>query len=497
LKAKLPLAGALLGLLGLVLLLGTADTAYATFNPTLEVVIENPEPEVPSNVTADFNLPEGDVNFAAVVSFIPGDWGVVPGDQIPIGTIVGSLTSEATLGLINGPCDNVLPVQFTFLNSSIDPSDTVPFLDTDPEPGEEGYDPLNPGNGIEDFAEDRDDSGLPDAFEKYPDFITRVLDDENGNPLQPIRRAAGITIVAGVTVLLQFLVFEPGTFIDEKIPDDEELGYPSVILLQNAGDPEFDPIPGAITDFCTPLLSSNTTFAVSKDNGCTDDVPIEELAPICAATGVEVVEEGGTTPDEGGLTLFTNPQDGTYTFTIIAAGQRDTDGDGFENSLDTCAFLPNVGNARIGGDGDADDDGLDAACDPNDDRAADGTNSDEDLDGYTNRQDNCPLKPNGEDQDNQRDTDDDTIGDACDPNPDDADAQGEITIVEVNQDLVIGTGQGPGGPPSGFDQGGGDDGGGDDGGLSTGVLIGIIIGVAAGVIIVGGGVFAYLRRSRA
>ncbi|GAF96062.1 unnamed protein product, partial [marine sediment metagenome] len=274
--------------------------------------------------------------------------------EIPIGAIVGELTSQATLGLINGACNNALTVEFTFLNSSIDPTDTVPFLDTD-------------DNLDEDYVEDKDNSGLPDGFEKYPEFITRVLDDvpgdEVGDPLWPIRRAAGITIVAGVNVLLQFLIFEPGTFIDEHIPYDEELGYPTVTLLQNAGDPDFDPEPTSITDFCTPLITTNTSFAISKDNPCTDDsIPRDELDPLCEVVGAtfDIPEVGITSPDESGVVLFTNPQDGTYTFTNVSVGQRDADGDGYENGLDTCAFVPNEGDPRIKGEADLDIDGLDA-----------------------------------------------------------------------------------------------------------------------------------------
>ena len=427
---------ALLGLLAFVLVIAGADTAHAqTFEPEFTITVVDPEPEANSDIITDFSLPQGDVNFAGVISFIPRDWGIVPGDQIPFGAVVGDVTAQVTLGLINGACENQLTVEFTLLNSSIDPSDTVDFLDTD-------------NNGTPNFAEDKDNSGLPDAFDMYPDYITRVLDDEPGDevgqPLTPIRRAAGITIVAGVEVLLQFLIFEPGTFINENIPNDVELGYPTVTLLQNAGDPDFDPIPSAITDFCTPLAGTVTTFAVTRDNPCTDDRPPDTLDPLCEVIGatLDISNDGVSRPDESGLVLFANPQDGTYTFTTVALGQRDADGDGLENTLDTCAFVPNVGDPRIGS-GDTDIDGLDAACDPSDDPLTGGTNSDEDLDGFLNRQDNCPLDPN-----NQRDTDNDGIGDTCDPSPDDADTEGEQSRTEVIQDIIIGTGTGPGGPPS-------------------------------------------------
>ena len=137
------LGGTLAGLLALVLVIGGADTARAgTFNPTVKITVVDPEPEVNSDITADFNVPAGDVNFAAAVFFIPKDWGIVPGDEIPIGTIVGTLTTQATLGLINGACNNVLPVVFTFVNASLDPSDTVSYEDdeTTVEEQEEGED---------------------------------------------------------------------------------------------------------------------------------------------------------------------------------------------------------------------------------------------------------------------------------------------------------------------------------------------------------------------
>lgn len=476
-KAKLlQMAGPAFAILVLVALLGAADTAHAgTFNPTLQITLANPEAGASSDWTLDFGVPAGDVQFAGAVFFIPPEWGVTPGADIPIGAVVGNLFANATLGLINSACDGPLPIRFNMLNASTDINDTVVYLDDD-------------DNGTEDYAEDKDDSGLQDGIERYPDFLTRLLVDENDQPLQPIRRAAGISIVAGINVLLQFLVFEPGTFISDEIPADASLGYPSVTTLQNAGDPDADPIPGPITDFCSPLTTSNTTFGVSKDNACTD-AGADVLDPLCAVNSVIIVEDAeATDPDESGVVLFTNPAEGTYTFTTIAAGQRDADGDGYENGLDTCPFDGNQGDPRIRGDGDFDGDGLDAACDPNDDD----TNSDQDLDGFVNRQDNCPLVANGEEGTNQRDTDNDTIGDDCDPNPDNADTEGELIIVEVKQDITIG----PGGPPAEETPAGGaptsDEE--DGGGLSTGALIAIIIGVIAGVLVLGGGAFVAMRR---
>ena len=439
--------GTLVAVLALVVLVSNADPSGAqTFNPFSTITTANQDPETASDIIAEFGLPVGDVQFAGTVAFIPLDWGVVRGDAIPVGASVGTLTSDAVLGLINAPCNQEVPVQFDMLNASLDRSDTVSMEDT--------TDSLTA-----DFAEDNDGNGLDDAIDHYPEFLDRVVD------VQPIRRSAGITLIAGTPVLLQFLIYEPGTVIDELIPSDEELGYPSVTFLQNAGDPELVPAPGVITDFCTPLSVLNIAF--------------------------------GETPE--GEQLLVNPQNGTYTFTTIALGQRDADGDGYENSLDTCALVPNVGNPRIQLDGDLDVDGLDAACDPNDDPATGGTDSDEDADGYPNRADNCPLDPNGEEETNQADEDSDQIGDVCDPNPTVPD--GELSSARLEGIVTIGDGTGPGGPPSAeacpncFVVGeSGSSGGDDDGGSDSGLIIGIIVAVIAAVVIIGGGAAIMMRR---
>ena len=233
-----------------------------------------------------------------------------------------------------------------------------------------------------------------------------------------------MTVIVGTPVLLQFITFPPGTFISENVPRDPGLGYPTVVLLQNLGDPLLNPKPKIITDFCTPLASTATFFGVTKDN--TDTVGV----------------------DEGGVPLLVNPQDGSYIFTAASNGQRDADGDGYENSLDTCPLTPNFGDPRISGSGDMDADGLDAACDPNDILLNGGTDSDEDADGYPNRHDNCPLVPNGVSQDfEQTDADFDQIGDVCDPNPNSADTEGVLSLDESSFTVAIGTGTGTGGPP--------------------------------------------------
>ena len=429
-----------------------------TFNPVYSVEVTDDTPQTASDVQVNYDLPIGDVNFAGLVQFIPPEWGVVTGDSLEIGSDIGLLEAQATLGLINAACQTQLPVVFEMKNSSLDRNDTVSFFDDD-------------NNGTADYADDNDDNGQFDAIDKYPSFLNSVFED-----LQPIRRAAGFTIVAGVPVLLQFLIFPPGTEINENIPFDEDLGFPTVTVLQNIGDEDTTPMPGIITDFCAPLSTQNITYGT---------------IPADADPAIGVV----------GTPLFINPQDGTYTFTTISLGLRDADGDGWENLLDTCPFTENVGDPTAANSGDLDADGLDAACDPNDDLASGGTDSDEDADGYLNRQDNCPLVPNGEaDEDNQGDRDLDQIGDACDPNPDDAD--GPLLSSETKSEIIIGDGSAAGGPadcedvgcfPFGqtiIDNGNGD-------GSDSGLIIGIIVAVIAAVVIIGGGAFLMMRRREA
>jgi hypothetical protein len=403
LLAGMAVAAALLA----VLVLGSGATRATSFNPTVSATIKDPTPGKPSDITASLSIPSGDVNFAAFISYIPQNWGIVTGDHVPIGAPVGTLDAKSVLGLANSACNQALPVTFDMMNGSLNTNDTVSYEDKD-------------NNGTADYA-DTDPNGLFLSVTKYPDWLTRIFKDANGKPLQPIRRSVGVTPVAGTPVILQFLIFPPGTQIDPTnplIPHDASQGFPSVTVLQNIGDTSAVPAPTIITDFCTPLSTTNLTL--------------------------------GTTP--AGDQLLVNPSDGKYTFGTFALGQRDADGDGIENSLDTCPLTPNVGDPRITGSGDLDNDGLDAACDPNDNPIT-GTNSDQDGDGYLNRGDNCPLVANGQDQatvpgvGNQTDTDLDGIGDACDPHPTTADTEGMYSVATPSSDVTIGAGGSAAGSP--------------------------------------------------
>jgi Thrombospondin type 3 repeat len=215
-------------------------------------------------------------------------------------------------------------------------------------------------------------------------------------------------------------------------------------------------------------------------------------------------------PPDGNGGLLVNPQSGSYGFTLVGLSRRDADGDGFENTLDTCPFVPNVGNPTALASGDIDQDGLDAACDPNDDVQTGGSNFDEDGDGYLNRQDNCPLAVNGEwlwgeptnSPDNQTDADFDDVGDACDPYPESSD--GESLISVKTAEVIVGEESGSGGPPLAAacphcyqlgDETPETEAGGEGGQLA--IAIGLIgVGAGAAAIVVGSGTLYLLRRRR-
>ncbi|HUF54314.1 MAG TPA: thrombospondin type 3 repeat-containing protein [Dehalococcoidia bacterium] len=421
----------------------------------------NNAPGAVSSITTTFGVGASDSNFGAVVGFTPPEWTVPPDAEIPDGTVVARLQSQATLGLLNNSCATSLPVAFDLMDATTNQSDTVLFSEPNFPPSfeKEQFQTVN---------------GLPRGVTEYPDYLQRILwGDNESTTLQLHARLYGQTNVSGVAVSLNFAIFEPGTTVRGNTLDPA-LGYSSVTVLQNGGDPNIAPAPSAITDFCSPLATSTTTFG-----------------------------------EVDGVTIRRNPdQDGTYNFIVYTASQRDADNDGWENSLDTCPYDANHPDwdprAQVGAQdpipGDQDRDGIPDACDPlpNDPGNPDGgANFDHDGDTYMNRQDNCPLVPNslglpafGAGPDNQKDSDGDGIGDACDQNPNDADAEGTQTIRCLVNPIEIGSGGeappfdffpcGTNTSTGGGDGGDGGGGGGDGGGTGTGTGTGTGSGSGSG-----------------
>jgi hypothetical protein len=349
-----------LAVLALVLTIAVSrDTSPAiatTFSPTLSVSVSDNTPGAPSDVIYDFNIPAPDANFQDVVNFLPPEFGLAPDADVADGAVIGKLEAEATLGLINAGCNTTLAVEFTLWEST---TDTTDFLE-------------GPG------TEDVDGDGLMEAVEGYPEFLNRIFPG-----IEPVRRFYGQTFVAGTINILNFLIFEPGTTIPFVPAFDASLGYPTFAILNDPGAPAY---PNPITDFCTPLSTMNTVYGVSKDN--------------TLVSGNQA----------GAISRFNPDADGAYVATSFVRSLWDADGDGIESNLDPCRYQPDtVWDPRaLTPAGDVDRDGLPATCDPNDNQFE----PDQDDDGFENRQDHCPLVPDG-----NFDVDLDDIGDACDVDP--------------------------------------------------------------------------------
>ncbi|MDO8614948.1 MAG: thrombospondin type 3 repeat-containing protein [Dehalococcoidia bacterium] len=375
----------LLVLVAAVMVFARADQTFAatTFNPTGSACPDDETTATAcdgttaagatSGITTEFNLPKGDVNFSGTINFTPPGWTIATDGEITDGALVATLEAGATLGLLGGACNGQLTPSFSMMDATTSAASTVTFTD--------GF-------------KDADGDGVADAVTKYPDFLARTFAG-----LTPRARMYGQALVSGVDVSLNFLIFEPGTTI-RNIQTDPKLGYPSVTVLQNIGDPDVQPAASAITDFCSPLTSKTTVYGTTQDNT-------------------------KTPANEGGKLYRKNPAaDGTYTYVTWASGLRDADGDGLENGLDTCPFNPDIWDPRVGSfesaqPGDSDGDRIPDNCDssPNDPYPQ----IDLDQDRYLNTGDNCPQLPNGIDSEgtiigsgNQKDSDSDSIGDACD-----------------------------------------------------------------------------------
>ena len=338
-------------------------SVWATFTPAADTTLSSYNSEDHADITSSFQIPAPDVNYDAVVTYTPPEWGVAADEDVPDGTPVGTLTSDVTLGLTFTACNIHLTVNLDMVDATADTSNS--FAST----GDIGN---GTWNGFDDVG------GLDRAVVQYPEFL---LDLYPGS--EPRARYYGKTFLGmgfNTWVVIQLLVFEPGAGPGGGIPSDPDWGYPSVTVLR---DPTVPPVPSPVTGLCSPTDTANTILGES-----------------------------------GGFAIRTNPPyGGTYTFRSWSRGLPDADNDGFENGLDTCPFDPDTEDPRTtrGSDNDAigacdpDPTGVcwPTAPNPNDYQECDG-------DGYGNNADNCPLVANGPFEDNQADADGDGIGDQCD-----------------------------------------------------------------------------------
>jgi hypothetical protein len=411
----------------------TPPPLSGVFRPQISATFSETGPGSHPDITGSVTLglgPDGllqtaddtnDYNFGGSVTFLPSS----PADaDIPDTSITSELNANFMLGLVNSGCNTVLPIEFTFMEATTNIANTI-------EPYPHGV-----SNDLSPLGGDFDQNGIPEvqpppAVTRYPSYLNAILDpdwvdfgpdkiagnadDNNGPapPLQPRARFAAATslpLLGNLWIILQEVVFEPGTKIPGLPAFDPALGYPSITVSQQSSvaGSAAPPAPSFITDVCTPVEQDSQSFGVTRDN---PDTP----------------------GNEGGVNLRTLPTEAGSSLTSIfySFSQRDADGDGFENSLDSCPFHANtVWDPRAAPpEGDNDQfaasplpDGIPDICDPTPTEASAGPPArqpvDHDGDGFWNRQDNCPTYYNPDQADTDRnaagDIVGDGIGDVCD-----------------------------------------------------------------------------------
>ena len=319
------------------------------------------EGAIPAGVARDytvtFTVPGGDSNFgSSVVTNTPGS--VAWDAAIPDGEKVGGLRSDVTLSLLNGPCSTALVAEFVLYDSATTGAATVPNPEgTSNRWGAAGT-PIVTDANLDEIA---DSTSL--AVTSNVSIYETLFTPTGGAYMPPLARYTGLTRVpsAGDWQLLSFFQFDASTLAP---------------YATNASDAPH--IFGRVSH--TPATGTHALAILNDPTAAQGAVgPIHDF---CAPLVVQTMLKG-TTP--GGWVRYTTPAAGTAGISSFSYGQRDLDGDGFENAYDTCPFAFNIGDP--GGDG------IDDSCDPT--PGANTGGGDHDGDGFQNRQDNCPTVANG------------------------------------------------------------------------------------------------------
>jgi hypothetical protein len=459
-RGALPLVRVVFGLMAvtLVTLLNGADVALGTFTPSTTVALSSSATSASADTTLTYSLPEGDMASSLLVHFTPGSSTVRPGPGHPsfiggthpaLGDVVGTGTYTIDFGLTNGACLSSLGITFTLLNATVNnavgnlvsgvplatagSTGTLESMWTD-----DGNAPgASPPPGAVAAV-----NGLPADVERYPAYLNTVLTPDGGSAIQPLARYVANQLIAGNVYTLNLVVLSAGALsayaASNPLADmaDSALGYPMLVFLHRE-DPTQDPTPSAITDSCSDDTRATTLYGPSRFNSCNGIT----TPPCNTAAGINSPTPGVST----GLNRYINPSSaGTYLWRNFHQSQRDADGDGYENSLDTCPLAVNTQNPHTtnGADGDM----IDPACDPTPVADTGSGNHDADIaangNQWLNALDNCPLVVNGTQTDTERGTvyttaarrggpRSDDIGDACEANDTVANGAFETTVSVV------------------------------------------------------------------
>ena len=317
-------------------------------------------------------------------SDIPG-----PNSDNDTGAISGGLKSKITLGLLNGACNSTaLEPSFIWWEAEADDNLTDEVVvavsgtaDRWASVIADDIPDFLPG-GADDFAQQADaDSPV---VEKYPSFLNTFFDPDGDGldggtvgtrPAVPHSRAAGATIIGGDWQLLQQIVFAPGVLQETYSANpntkthpfaklDKSVGWTTVIMLNDPASPVFSV--SSINDFCTELGTNGMVLGMAD----TDHDGVGDTAQVTAPSAA-----------------------GAYHASERTQGQRDADGDGIDNDMDTCPYTPNLQDPFTSTG--PENDHFDEACDPSPGVDTQGAPAnqpgDHDGDYYSNAQDLCPA----------------------------------------------------------------------------------------------------------
>jgi hypothetical protein len=351
--------------------------------------VENLANSATADTSITLDLPGSSVNFATQVNFIPAGISIAAGGAITPGTKLGGVHTTEALSVNNADCSFVTTIDVVLFNVALPNSPTTPTNIVFPQaegtidrfakwkvgspPG--GADP----SGIDPGVDADHAAGTSLAFQNYPSYLLTMF-----APATPVAVYGGLTRLNGEWQPLYLAQFAAGALLSAPAPFSmmsSGMGQPLVWVY---GDPTATlPSPSSITGTCTPL--NITTTLLGKDPSAT-------------------------------FTRATSPMAaGTKFYMQYLASYRDTDQDGYENTIDTCPLNPDVGSPKTGG-GDSDGDGIDDACDA----AFTPVSADADADSFKNRQDNCPQIANATQVQVEaspapdKGPKTDNIGDACD-----------------------------------------------------------------------------------